>query len=177
MANRKQYYSGVIFMYTRGPVIVMELPEQLNHVEAKRFLDELQPLLEVDRSSIVLDCSQIKHMDSAGVEMLLHCLEQAMKRDGDLKLATISPASAVILELMRVDRLFEVFETSEEAMRSFQLSVSLANLRSEPWYSGDFGLPDAKEDKSRTANRVRRSCRDAGLRSGLAGRGAAVFSR
>jgi hypothetical protein len=32
-------------MYTRGPVIVMELPEQLNHVEAKRFLDELQPLL------------------------------------------------------------------------------------------------------------------------------------
>jgi len=88
-------------MYTRGPVIVMELPEQLNHVEAKRFLDELQPLLEVDRPSVVLDCSQIKHMDSAGVEMLLHCLEQAMKRDGDLKLAAISPASAVILELMR----------------------------------------------------------------------------
>ena len=72
-------------MYTRGPVIVMELPEQLNHVEAKRFLDELQPLLEVDRPSVVLDCSQIKHMDSAGVEMLLYCLEQAMKRDGDRK--------------------------------------------------------------------------------------------
>ena len=58
-------------MYTRAPVIVMELPEQLNRVEAKRFLEELQPLLEVDRPSVVLECSQIKHMDSAGVELSL----------------------------------------------------------------------------------------------------------
>ena len=131
-------------MYTRGPVIVMELPEQLNHLQVKPFLNELQPLLEIDRPSVVLDCSHIKHLDSAGVEMLLHCLEQAMKRDGDLKLAAVSPASAVILELMRVDRLFEVFETAEDAMRSFQVPVSLASLRNEPWYSGDYGLPDLK---------------------------------
>jgi hypothetical protein len=76
--------------------------------------------------------------------MLLQCLEEAMKRDGDLKLAAVSPASAVILELMRVDRLFEMFETSEDAMRSFQVPVSLASLRNEPWYSGDYGLPDLK---------------------------------
>src|ERR1700735_2250966 len=122
-------------MYTRAPVIVMELPEQLNHVEAKRFLDELQPLLEVDRPSVVLDCSQIKHMDSAGVEMLLYCLEQAMKRDGDLKLAAVSPASAVILELMRVDRLFEVFETSEEAVRSCQIVAPATLAQTQPWYA------------------------------------------
>jgi anti-sigma B factor antagonist len=131
-------------MYTRGPVIVMELPEQLNHVEAKRFLDELQPLLEVDRPSVVLDCSQIKHMGSAGVEMLLHCLEQAMKRDGDLKLAAISPASAVILELMRVDRLFEVFETSEEAVRSFQIFAPATVAQTQPWYAAPYGLTDLK---------------------------------
>ena len=36
-----------------------------------------------------------------------------MKRDGDIKLANLSPASAAILELMRVDRLFEIFDTAE----------------------------------------------------------------
>jgi anti-sigma B factor antagonist len=131
-------------MYTRGPVIVMELPEQLNHVEAKSFLNELQPFLEVDRPSVVLDCSQLKHMDSAGVEMLLYSLEQAMKRDGDLKLAAVSPASAVILELMRVDRLFEVFDTSEEAVRSFQLFAPAAVLQNQPWYATSQGLTDLK---------------------------------
>jgi len=131
-------------MYTRGPVIVMELPEKLNHVEAKTFLNELQPLLEMDHPSIVLDCSQIKHMDSAGVEMLLYCLEQAMKRDGDLKLAAVSSASAVIMELMRVDRLFEVFESTEEAVRSFQLVASAASLQTQPWYAAPQGLTDLK---------------------------------
>jgi anti-sigma B factor antagonist len=122
----------------------MELPEKLNHVEAKTFLNELQPLLEMDHPSIVLDCSQIKHMDSAGVEMLLYCLEQAMKRDGDLKLAAVSSASAVIMELMRVDRLFEVFESTEEAVRSFQLVASAASLQTQPWYAAPQGLTDLK---------------------------------
>jgi anti-sigma B factor antagonist len=131
-------------MYTRGPVIVMELPEQLNQPGVKSFLAELQPLLEVDRPSVVLDCSQIQHMDSAGVEMLLQCLEEAMKRDGDLKLAAVSPASAVILELMRVDRLFEVFQSSEEAVRSFQAFAPVASVQSQPWYATGTGLADFK---------------------------------
>jgi anti-sigma B factor antagonist len=121
----------------------MELPERLNHVEAKSFLNELEPLLTNDRPSLVLDCSQIKHMDSAGVEMLLYCLEQAMKRDGDLKLAAVSPASAVIMELMRVDRLFEVFDTAEAAVRSFQLAPAVA-AQTQPWYATANGLTDLK---------------------------------
>ena len=130
-------------MVTRGPVIVMEVPEELNHIRAKSFLNELQPILEIDRPSVVLDCSRIRHLDSAGVEMLLHCLEEAMKRDGDLKLAGVSPASEVIMELMRVDRLFEVFETSEEAVRSFQL-VAPASVQTQPWYATPQGLTDLK---------------------------------
>ena len=131
-------------MYTKRPVIVMELPQRLDGTQARNFLAELQPILENDRPCVVLDCSQIQHMDSAGVEMLLTCLEQAMKRDGDLKLAAISPASAVILELMRVDRLFEVFDTAEQAMQSFSVPASLAGVESQPWYSAGYGLADLK---------------------------------
>jgi len=131
-------------MYSRGPVIVMELPETLNHAEGERFLGELEPLLEVHRPRIVLDCSQVQHMDSAGIETLLYCMQEAMKRDGDLKLAAVSPASATIMELMRVDRLFEVFETADQAVRSFQAVGTPEVAQSEPWYSSGFGLADLK---------------------------------
>jgi anti-sigma B factor antagonist len=131
-------------MHTHGPVLVMELPENLNRQAAQSFLAELQPMLEEERPAIVLECSQIQQMDSAGVEMLLHCLEQAMKRDGDLKLAAVSPSSAVILELMRVDRLFEVFETADEAVRSFQSHPSAAMAPSLPWYATPHGLAELK---------------------------------
>jgi anti-sigma B factor antagonist len=126
-------------MSTSGPVIVMQLPEQLKRQEVGPFLEELQPLLESDRPRVVLDCSQVRHMDSAGVEMLLHCMQETMKRDGDLKLAAISPESAVILELMRVDRLFEIFNTPDEAVQSFQGFPGASTPQTASWYTGAYG--------------------------------------
>ena len=125
-------------------MIVMEAPENLNYSEGRTFLAELLPLLQSDRPRIVLDCSQVQHMDSAGIELLLNCMGEAMKHDGDIKLASLSPASAAILELMRVDRLFEVFETAEAATRSFQAVTSPDVQQSLPWYSSGFGLADLK---------------------------------
>jgi anti-sigma B factor antagonist len=125
-------------------VIVMEAPENLNHSEGRTFLAELLPLLQADRPRIVLDCSQVQHMDSAGIEMLLNCMGEAMKHDGDIKLASLSPASAAILELMRVDRLFEVFDTAEAATLSFQ-AVTVPDVQQDlPWYSSGFGVADLK---------------------------------
>jgi anti-sigma B factor antagonist len=106
-------------MHKSGPVIIMQLPERLNQGNVQTCSSELDPILVSERPRIVLDCSLVQYMDSAGVEMLLHCVQEAMKRDGDLKLAAVSPAAATILELMRVDRLFETFETTDEAVESF----------------------------------------------------------
>lgn len=88
--------------------------------EVQNFLREVEPLLKADRPRLVFDFSQVNQIDSSGVDMLLHCLEEVMKRDGDLKLAAVAPESAVILELTRVDRLFEVFDNVSDAVESFQ---------------------------------------------------------
>lgn len=101
------------------PVIVKRMPERLNQKQARIFLRDIQPLLNTDRPQLVFDCAQIRQMDAAGVDMLLHCMAEVMKRDGELKLASVSPQAAVVLELTRTDRLFEIFETSGDAVRSF----------------------------------------------------------
>ena len=35
---------------------------------------------------MVLDCSNVRQLDRAGIQVLLRCLEEAMKRNGDVKL-------------------------------------------------------------------------------------------
>ena len=87
--------------------------------QARTFLAEVQPMLRSDRPQIVFDCSQVKQMDAAGVEMLLHCLAEVMKRDGDLKLAALSAPASVVLEMTRTDRLFEMYDSSSDAVLSF----------------------------------------------------------
>lgn len=101
------------------PVVVKRMPAQMNLREARRFYKDVQAFLTADRPQLVFDCSQVEHLDSAGVEMLLQCMSEVMRRDGDLKLASLSSQAAVILELTRTDRLFEIYENSTEAARSF----------------------------------------------------------
>src|SRR5215469_12698521 len=96
-------------------------------------------LLESNRTRVVFDCSEVHSMESAGVEMLLRCLEEVLKRDGDLKLAALSSEAEVILELMRVARVFESFPTSDEAARSFNAIPADAIPPDAPWYSTIFG--------------------------------------
>ena len=125
-------------MLTSGPVLVMQVPEVLNAREVQSFMQELGPLLESNRPRVVFDCSLVRSMESAGVEMLLRCLEEVLKRDGDLKLAALSPEAEVILELMRVARVFETFQTCEEAVRSFSAVPADAVPRNTPWYASVF---------------------------------------
>jgi anti-sigma B factor antagonist len=114
------------------PVVVKRMPEKLNLREAKAFFREVQPILTSDRPQVVFDLSQVKVIDSAGVDMLLQCMAEIIKRDGDLKLAAMSPESAVVLEMTRTDRLFETYETSSDAVRSFGRFLPAA-MRNQPW--------------------------------------------
>jgi|SRR5579872_4068245 len=106
-------------MISGRPVIVKQLPEKLSLQEGRNFFLEVSPSLKADRPRLVLDCSRIRQLDSAGIQVLLHCLEEAMKRNGDVKLAAIPPAAAEILELTKVDSLFEAFDNTLDAVNSF----------------------------------------------------------
>ena len=106
-------------METSRPVVVKRMPEKLNQREARKVLTDVRPFLTADRPQLVFDLSLVKQLDAAGVEMLLQCVSEVMKRDGDLKLASLSKQAAMVLELTRTDRLFEIYENSTEAARSF----------------------------------------------------------
>ncbi len=126
-------------MKTGRPVLVMQLPTRLNLSEAREFLPEVMCVLKNDRPHVVFDFSEVQQIDSAGVEMLLKCLERVMSLDGDLKLAALTPQASVILELTRVDRLFEIFATVDDAVESFRgFMVQDTPQPSHAWYTARF---------------------------------------
>jgi anti-anti-sigma factor len=105
------------------PVLIQRLPETVGGENVRTLMQGLENLLKSDRPRMVFDLSQVEEMDAAGVDMLLTCMTEAAKRDGDLKLAAPSPRAQVILELTQMDRLFEIFETVAEAAASFGVAI------------------------------------------------------
>ncbi len=122
-------------METNRPVVVKRMPERLSQREARSFRQEIEPILNTDRPQVVFDCSLVKHIDAAGIELLLDCLRRVMGRDGDLKLASVSAQMAVILEMTRTDRLFEIYDSSSDAVLSFSrfLPAAMRNIQAVSW--------------------------------------------
>lgn len=111
---------------------VISVPARLSFREARSFFREVQVIVaSTRRPQLVFDMSLVEQMDSAGVEMLLECMVECMKGGGDLKLASLSHRSAMVLELTRVDRVFEIYETSSDAVTSFECLVPYSEKRPE----------------------------------------------
>jgi anti-sigma B factor antagonist len=106
-------------MQSHRPVVVKRIPEWLNAKQARLFVRDMDAIINSDRPQLVFDCSQVRQLDAAGVDMLLHCLARAIKHDGDIKLAAVSPQIQVILEMTRTDRLFEIYDSASDAVLSF----------------------------------------------------------
>lgn len=112
----------------RRVVAVKQVPERMNERLGRLFFNELESCMNVDRPSIVFDCSRVLQMDSVAIYFLLCCLEEAIKRNGDVKLAAISAEARMMLELSGADRLFEICDTNAEAVSSFRQPPSRATL-------------------------------------------------
>jgi anti-sigma B factor antagonist len=100
-------------------VSVKQLPTG-GRKKSKTFLMDLRSSFDIDRPRLVINCSNLQSGDIHAIRLLLCCLEEAMKRKGDVKLAAVPRATRALLESSGVGRLFEVFETEVEAVKSFQ---------------------------------------------------------
>lgn len=106
-------------IFGKRPVAVMQFPELSKKREVRNFAREVERCMDVTRPFVVLDCSNVCHLDKAVVHLLLGCLEEAMKRNGDVKLVGVPLTAEAVLGSTGANRLFEIFDTTADAVNSF----------------------------------------------------------
>ena len=106
-------------MAIRRLVTVEQLPEITSEAQGRRFLGRIQDRMSDRRPGLVLDCSGLSQMDKPVLHLLLSCLEEAMKRNGDARLVAVSPSAQAKLKLIGADRLFQIFASNADAVNSF----------------------------------------------------------
>jgi anti-sigma B factor antagonist len=99
--------------------IVVLVGAQLDAGTAEEFKHSVTPVLD-EHSRVVFDLSRLGFIDSSGLGALLSCLRQLHARGGDLKLCGMSKPVRALFELVRMHRIFHLFDTPEEAIRAFQ---------------------------------------------------------
>jgi len=73
---------------------------------------------------IVVDLTDVTRIDSAGLGTLVGLFVLARKVGTEIKLANPGNHANEVLRITRLAAVFEIFETTEEAIASFKLSAS-----------------------------------------------------
>ncbi len=87
--------------------------------EAEDFKKTLVSDIESGKKRIVVDLADCEFIDSTFLGALVVSLKKITALGGDLKLVGFQPNVRSMFELTRMYRVFESFETKEEAVASF----------------------------------------------------------
>ena len=72
---------------------------------------------------IVLDLERVVRIDSAGIGMMVAKFLSARKRGGTMKLLHVTAHSGHLLQITRLNTVFEIFEHEAEVLRSFGVAT------------------------------------------------------
>jgi anti-sigma B factor antagonist len=103
---------------TEGDAAVVALTGEVTVFSSPVLRERLGQVMADKPSRIVLDLSQVQYVDSSGVATFVEALRQMRSRDGDLVLACVSERVRGVIEIARLDTLFPMAETVEEALES-----------------------------------------------------------
>lgn len=98
-------------------VIVVHTPEELGADQAESF-EAL--IVSLERRRVVLDLDSTESLDSAGLTALWNSRDNLRELGGDMKVATTNGANRKLLEITRLDRRIEVFDSVIDAVKSFR---------------------------------------------------------
>lgn len=96
-------------------VVVTLKSENLDAGNVASFKEAMRPLLEQQRI-VLIDLAEVNFVDSSGLGALLSCLRAMNNKDGQLKLFAMNKRVQALFELVRMHRIFAIYNTREEAL-------------------------------------------------------------
>ena len=103
-----------------GNVAVVDLSGKITIGEGDILLrDKIQELLESGKKNLLLNMEKVSYMDSAGIGELVACYKRAREKNGTVKLLKASGKVADLLQLTKLQEVFETFENEKDALGSF----------------------------------------------------------
>lgn len=99
---------------------VIELGPRYESLDQAALLDFggtiLSEATHSDPPQLILDLSQTTYIGSSFIELLLRAWKRVRERQGSLTLCGLQPFCAEVMKISRLDRLWPIYATREEAL-------------------------------------------------------------
>ena len=104
-------------------VEVLRFQGDLNASEMIKIKDRLTRLVNKNHKKLLLDLKLARHVELAGLGILIDRLMKVRAQKGDIKLCNLRPEVEKAFRMVGVNTLIEFFRSEEEAIQSFASPV------------------------------------------------------
>ncbi len=92
----------------------------LDEANIQAIHDEIATLIDAEETPrILISFSNVDHLSSAALGTLITINNKVRNRNGQLRLADIDPQIYEVFVITRLNKLFEIHETADDAQSSF----------------------------------------------------------
>jgi anti-sigma B factor antagonist len=102
-------------------VTIMELPGRALDASNSRDFKTATLNLLSPGARLVIDMGNVEFVDSTGLGSLVSCLRHAQGTEGEIKLCRLTKPVRALFELVRMHRVFEIFDSAEDAQKSYAI--------------------------------------------------------
>ncbi|WP_028581613.1 STAS domain-containing protein [Desulfogranum japonicum] len=102
-----------------GDVTRVRIDDRLEADTVQEFRNAMSRLADEGNIKIVLDFGNVSFVDSSGLGCIVSALRQFRQYEGDIKLACITDNIRPLIEIVRLHRVFDIYDSAEEAVKSF----------------------------------------------------------
>ncbi|MHC4949325.1 MAG: STAS domain-containing protein [Planctomycetota bacterium] len=107
-----------------GDVLVLAADGGLNSQTSEAFVRDLEKLIDAGLRRIIVDCSKLTHVSSYGIGILVRLHGHMKKRGGNVKICSVHGMIIQILQLARLDRVFEIYPDLDRARLAMRTEAS-----------------------------------------------------
>ncbi len=101
--------------------VVLLYPSGFINAHTVRFFEaEIQKALQQRRFKIVVNCSGLTYIASAGLGAMMGAIEEIRDNGGDLRLTDLNETVMNIFEILGFTHLYKIFASEMDAIASFR---------------------------------------------------------
>jgi len=106
----------------RGHATILDVDGQITFESTPGLRDHLLETLK-QKGTVLVNLAQVAYMDSSGIATLVEGLKAAQSRKANFGLFGLTKNTRSVLELVRLDKVFKIFESEDEAVRQLAAAV------------------------------------------------------
>ncbi|MBF0569177.1 MAG: STAS domain-containing protein [Candidatus Omnitrophica bacterium] len=99
-------------------ITLVSLKGELNMENTHRLRGTFKKILKEKKAKVLIDFDDVPFIDSSGIALLIEIVQSFGKANGRMCLCHINSKILSVFEITKVSKLFGIYDSHEEALRS-----------------------------------------------------------